>query len=317
MLKVGVRMAHPISCQNLVKKYGDKVAVAGIDLEVEKGICFGLLGPNGAGKTTTVEMLEGLHAPTSGTMKLFGQEWGQGNDQLIREKMGVQLQDTQLADKLTVEEVIRLFRSFYERGRTVESLIELVGLMKERAQRFHTLSGGQKQRVALATALAGDPELLFLDEPTTGLDPRARQALWKVVEQFREEGGTIVLTTHYMDEAAVLCDEIAVMDLGKIIARGSPRALIDSLGEVQFVEFEIATAPDDFSIEKLRQIQGVQNVEERREKYRLTIARDLRALSIVLEALGTLGVTPRGLTTHQATLDDVFLSLTGKELGGD
>jgi len=310
-------MALPISCQNLVKKYGDKVAVAGIDLQVEKGICFGLLGPNGAGKTTTVEMLEGLHAPTAGTMKLFGEEWGRGRDQLIREKMGVQLQDTQLADKLTVEEVIRLFRSFYERGRSVESLIELVGLMKERAQRFHTLSGGQKQRVALATALAGDPELLFLDEPTTGLDPRARQALWKVVEQFREEGGTIVLTTHYMDEAAVLCDEIAVMDLGKIIARGSPRALIDSLGEVQFVEFEIATAPDDFSVEKLRQIQGVQNVEERREKYRLTIARDLRALSIVLEALGTLGVTPRGLTTHQATLDDVFLSLTGKELGGD
>ncbi len=309
-------MTLPISCQNLVKKYGDKTAVAGIDLEVEEGICFGLLGPNGAGKTTTVEMLEGLHSPTSGTMKLFGVEWGTGKDQFIREKMGVQLQDTQLADKLQVVEVIQLFRSFYDRGRDVEELIELVGLSAERNQRFHTLSGGQKQRVALATALAGNPDLLFLDEPTTGLDPRARQSLWKVVERFREGGGTIVLTTHYMDEAAVLCDEIAVMDLGKIIARGSPRALIDSLGEVQFVEFEVARAPDDFSLQKLEEIPSVQSAEVRREKYRLTIGRELSTLTGVLEALARLDIVPRGLTTHQATLDDVFLSLTGRELVG-
>jgi ABC-2 type transport system ATP-binding protein len=307
-------MSPPISCQNLVKKYGDKTAVAGIDLEVREGICFGLLGPNGAGKTTTVEMLEGLHPPTSGTMKLFGLEWGQGKDQLIRDRMGVQLQDTQLADKLTVAEVIRLFRSFYEEGRKVDELVELVGLKAERDQRFHTLSGGQKQRVALATALAGDPDLLFLDEPTTGLDPRARQSLWNVVERFREEGGTIVLTTHYMDEAAVLCDEIAVMDLGKLIARGSPRALIDSLGEVQFVEFEISNAPSDFSLSQLESIPLVKSAELRREKYRLTIGRELRTLTSVLEALEKLHITPRGLTTHQATLDDVFLSLTGKEL---
>lgn len=307
-------MILPISCQNLVKKYGEKTAVAGIDLEVREGICFGLLGPNGAGKTTTVEMLEGLHPPTSGTMKLFGVEWGQGKDQFIRDKMGVQLQDTQLADKLTVAEVIRLFRSFYDEGRQVEELIELVDLKAERDQRFHTLSGGQKQRVALATALAGDPDLLFLDEPTTGLDPRARQSLWRVVERFREGGGTIVITTHYMDEAAVLCDEIAVMDLGKLIARGSPRALIDSLGEVQFVEFEIAGAPADFSLGQLESIPRVQSAELRREKYRLTIGRELSTLTSVLEALEKLNVTPRGLTTHQATLDDVFLSLTGKEL---
>lgn len=304
----------PISCQNLVKKYGEKTAVAGIDLEVREGICFGLLGPNGAGKTTTVEMLEGLHPPTSGTIKLFGIEWDQGKDQLIRERIGVQLQDTQLADKLTVAEVIRLFRSFYAEGRKVDELIELVGLNAERDQRFHTLSGGQKQRVALATALAGDPDLLFLDEPTTGLDPRARQTLWNVVERYREEGGTIVLTTHYMDEAAILCDEIAVMDLGKLIARGSPRALIDSLGEVQFVEFEISTAPSDFSLSQLENIPLVKSAELRREKYRLTIGRELRTLTSVLEGLEKLHITPRGLTTHQATLDDVFLSLTGKEL---
>lgn len=307
-------MTFPISCKNLVKKYGEKAAVDGIDLEVREGICFGLLGPNGAGKTTTVEMLEGLHAPTSGTIELFGVEWGKGKDQFLRDRMGVQLQDTQLADKLKVVEVIQLFRSFYEEGRNVEELIELVDLKSERNQRFHTLSGGQKQRVALATALAGDPDLLFLDEPTTGLDPRARQSLWKVVERFREGGGTIVLTTHYMDEAAVLCDEIAVMDLGKLIAQGSPRALIDSLGEVQFVEFEIASAPDDFSLSRLENIPHVVAAELRREKYRLTMGRDLRTLTSVLEALEHLNVTPRGLTTHQATLDDVFLSLTGKEL---
>jgi ABC-2 type transport system ATP-binding protein len=250
-------------------------------------------------------------------MRLFGKEWGRGEDQSIRERMGVQLQDTQLADKLTVLEVIQLFRSFYDRGRAIEELLELVQLKAERNQRFHTLSGGQKQRVALATALAGDPELLFLDEPTTGLDPRARQTLWKVVEQFREGGGTIVLTTHYMDEAAILCDEIAVMDLGKIIARGSPRALVDSLGEVQFVEFEVATAPEGFSATQLEEIPEVTHVEERRERIRLTISRDLSALTGVLEALSQRNIAPRGLTTHQATLDDVFLSLTGKELVHD
>ncbi len=305
---------NPISCKNLVKRYGEKVAVAGIDLEVRAGTCFGLLGPNGAGKTTTVEMLEGLYPPTSGEMKLFGLSWSEANNRLIRERMGVQLQDTQLADKLTVEEVIRLFRSFYDDGRDVQELLELVRLEPERKQRFHTLSGGQKQRVALATALAGRPELLFLDEPTTGLDPRARQLLWKVVEEFREDGGTVVLTTHYMDEAAVLCDDIAVMDLGKIIAQGSPRALIDSLGQVQFVEFEVGSAPATFDVASLGRSKFVQNVEERRTRIRLTIPRELSALSAVLNEMEASGVVPVGLTSHQATLDDVFLHLTGKEL---
>jgi len=309
--------APPIRCEKLVKRYGDKVAVAGIDLEVRAGICFGLLGPNGAGKTTTVEMLEGLHAPTSGTMRLFGESWGIGKDQWIRDKVGVQLQDTQLADKLTVREVVRLFRSFYQGGKDVEELIRLVHLEAEAEQKFHTLSGGQKQRVALATALAGAPDLLFLDEPTTGLDPRARQTLWKVVEQFREDGGTIVLTTHYMDEAAILCDEIAVMDLGQIIARGTPRSLVDSLGDVQFVEFEVGSAPPGFELAQLQSEPAIQKVEERRGRIRVTIDRALTALAAVIEALEKAQIVPIGLSTHQATLDDVFLHLTGKQLVDD
>ncbi len=307
-------MTSPILCQQLVKRYGEKIAVAGVDLEVRPGICFGLLGPNGAGKTTTVEMLEGLHPPTSGSVELFGLRWGTGHDQELRERIGVQLQETQLADKLTVQEVITLFRSFYQKGKQIAELLKLVELEGERKQKFHTLSGGQKQRVALATALAGAPDLLFLDEPTTGLDPRARQSLWGVVERFREGGGTVVLTTHYMDEAAVLCDEIAVMDTGKLIARGTPRQLIDSLGQVRFVEFEVAEGTAPFTAQDLQGLPAVQKVEDRRGRLRLTIPRELSALTAVLQGLERRGVVPRGLTTHQATLDDVFLALTGKEL---
>jgi ABC-2 type transport system ATP-binding protein len=310
-------MPPPISCTSLVKRYGDKTAVAGINLEIPAGICFGLLGPNGAGKTTTVEMLEGLHAPTSGTIELFGLRWGAGHDQEIRARMGVALQDTQLADKQTVREVLRLFRTFYPGGRNVDEVIQAVNLMPEQNQRFHTLSGGQKQRVALATALVGDPELLFLDEPTTGLDPRARQSLWSIVEEFRGEGGTVVLTTHYMDEAAALCDDIAVMDLGRIIARGSPAELIDSLGDVQFVEFEVGSAPPSFVPDVLSSSRAVRRIEDRRGRLRLTIDRDIEALAAVLSELKERGVVPVGLSSHQATLDDVFLHLTGKELGHD
>ncbi|NLE87735.1 MAG: ABC transporter ATP-binding protein [Myxococcales bacterium] len=303
--------APAIECQALVKHYGSKVAVAGIDLVVQRGQCFGLLGPNGAGKTTTVEMLEGLHPPTSGTIRIFGARWGEGRDQWIRERFGVQLQDTQLADKLTVEEVLTLFRSFYATGRSVSELLALLDLEEERRQQFSRLSGGQKQRVAIATALAGAPDLLFLDEPTTGLDPRARQTLWGVVEAFRSAGGTVLLTTHYMEEAATLCDELAVMDQGRIIARGSPRALIDSLGEVQFVDFESPQTPDSAA---LLALPAVHAVDRRGARYRLRIERSLRALTAVLEELERQGVTPIGLSTHQATLDDVFLHLTGRGL---
>ncbi len=304
--------APAIVCETLIKHYGTKVAVAGINLEVPRGQCFGLLGPNGAGKTTTVEMLEGLHRPTAGTIRLFGIGWGEGKDQQLRERFGVQLQETQLADKLTVEEVLLLFRSFYPRGRNVDELLALLDLQRERRQQFHGLSGGQKQRVALATALAGSPDLLFLDEPTTGLDPRARQSLWAVIEKFRDDGGTVLLTTHYMEEAAYLCDQIGIMDHGKLIARGTPRSLVDSLGEVQFVDFETNEPPDEAA---LRALPSVESVERRGARYRLSVGRTLQALGSVLAELERQNVVPIGLSTHQATLDDVFLHLTGRDLG--
>jgi ABC-2 type transport system ATP-binding protein len=301
--------APAIFCQSLVKCYGDKLAVAGIELTVEVGECFGLLGPNGAGKTTTVEMLEGLTKPDSGKVELFGMAWGDGRDRELQERLGVQLQDTQLADKLLVEEVLRLFRSFYRKGRRVEDLIAELDLSAERKQQYHKLSGGQKQRVALGTALAGDPELLFLDEPTTGLDPRARQSLWRIVQGFQKRGRSVLITTHYMEEAAALCDRIAIMDHGKVIALGTPRSLVDGLGLVQFVEFETKQALDTAAMSALA---PVENVEQRGEGYRLRIARSLSALSAVLAELERQQVTPIGLSSHQATLDDVFLHLTGR-----
>jgi ABC-2 type transport system ATP-binding protein len=303
--------APAIRCQSLVKCYGDKLAVAGIELTVEVGECFGLLGPNGAGKTTTVEMLEGLTKPDSGTVALFGLQWGKGQDRELQERLGVQLQDTQLADKLTVEEVLRLFRSFYRKGRSVDELVRDLDLQAERKQQYHKLSGGQKQRVALGTALAGDPELLFLDEPTTGLDPRARQQLWRIVQGFQSRGRSVLLTTHYMEEAAALCDRIAVMDHGKIIALGTPRSLVDGLGLVQFVEFDTKVAPDEAALSAL---PAVETVARRGDGYRLRIDRSLSALSSVLNELERQQVAPIGLSTHQATLDDVFLHLTGRAL---
>lgn len=303
--------APAIRCQSLVKRYGDKVAVAGIELTVEVGECFGLLGPNGAGKTTTVEMLEGLNQPDSGSVELFGIAWRKGRDRELQERLGVQLQETQLGDKLTVEEVLRLFRSFYRSGRTVNDLIKELDLEAERKLQYFKLSGGQKQRVALGTALAGDPELLFLDEPTTGLDPRARQTLWSIVKRFQSSGRSVLITTHYMEEAAALCDRIAVMDHGKIIALGTPRSLVDGLGLVQFVEFETKQPVDAAALSAL---PAVETVDKRGEGYRLRIDRSLRALSAVLAELERQHVVPIGLSTHQATLDDVFLHLTGRAL---
>src|SRR5512142_1303753 len=259
-------MTDPVVvCRALTKRYGTQLAVNGIDLEIERGECFGLLGPNGAGKTTTVEMLEGLHPPTSGSIQLLGMHWNAGQDHALRQRIGVQLQDTQLADKLHVDEVLTLFRSFYPKGKNTEQLLRLLDLEEHRHQQYSRLSGGQKQRVAVACALVGNPELLFLDEPTTGLDPRARQSLWRVVEQFRNDGGTVLLTTHYMEEAAVLCDELAVMDQGKIIASGTPRSLVDGLGNVQFLEFDTA---DPLEEAALLALPAVEKIECRGQHYR-------------------------------------------------
>jgi ABC-2 type transport system ATP-binding protein len=300
-----------IECTQLVKTYGDKHAVAGIDLTVRAGSCFGLLGPNGAGKTTTVEMLEGLHPPTSGSIRLLGMSWNTGQDHALRQRIGVQLQETQLGDKLHVDEVLTLFRSFYPEGKSTEELLHLLDLEDHRHQQYCRLSGGQKQRVAVACALVGNPELLFLDEPTTGLDPRARQSLWRVVEQFRTDGGTVLLTTHYMEEAAALCDELAVMDHGKIIASGTPRSLVDGLGDVQFLEFETTDPLDEGAF---RALPAIQQIERRGQHYRLRLDRSLAALASVLRVIDEQRATPIGLSTHQATLDDVFIHLTGRGL---
>ena len=216
-------------CTGLQKRYGDVVAVDGLSLSVRRGECFGLLGPNGAGKTTTIEILEGLLAPDAGDVEVLGLRWARHEHEL-RQRLGIQLQETQLADKLTVEETLRLFRSFYRQGRDVAELLQLVELESKRSSWVSKLSGGQKQRLSVACALAGAPDLLFLDEPSTGLDPQSRRQLWGVLERFRSAGGTILLTTHNMDEAEVLCDRVAIVDKGKVIALDTPKALIATLG---------------------------------------------------------------------------------------
>jgi len=224
-----VTSAKALVVRGLRKAYGAVIAVDGLDLEVATGECFGLLGPNGAGKTTTIEICEGLLERDSGDLELLGMTW-ENDAPSLRQRLGIQLQETQLADKLSVRETLRLFRSFYDRGREVDGVIDSVQLGEKCDARIGTLSGGQKQRLAVACALVGDPELLFLDEPTTGLDPQSRRQLWTLIEDFRSSGGTILLTTHYMDEAERLCDRVAIVDHGHVIALGSPQELIDSIG---------------------------------------------------------------------------------------
>ena len=223
-----------VRCEGLRKAYGPVVAVADVTLSVRRGECFGLLGPNGAGKTTTIEILEGLLTPDAGDVEVLGLRWAHHSHDL-RQRLGIQLQETQLPDKLTVVETLRLFRSLYPRGRPVDELLAIVELESKRTSRVGRLSGGQKQRLSLACALAGDPDLLFLDEPTTGLDPQSRRQLWTLLDQFRAAGRTILMTTHYMDEAEFLCDRVAVVDHGRIIALGTPKDLIAKLGAPKVV----------------------------------------------------------------------------------
>lgn len=224
-----VTATNALEVRALKKSYADVVAVDGLDLEVRNGECFGLLGPNGAGKTTTIEICEGLLARDAGDVVVLGQTW-ENDATHLREQLGIQLQDTQLAEKLTVRETLDLFRSFYRRGRNTTDVIDMVELGEKTDARVGTLSGGQKQRLAIACALVGDPELLFLDEPTTGLDPQSRRQLWGLIEEFQSTGRTIVLTTHYMDEAERLCDRVAIVDHGHVIALGSPAELIETIG---------------------------------------------------------------------------------------
>ena len=300
-----------LRCSGLVKRFADVTAVNGLDLEVYAGECFGLLGPNGAGKTTTVEILEGLTPADEGTVELLGQHWNSTDERALRERIGVQLQETQLAEKVTVVETLRLFRSFYNRGHPVDQVIQTVALEEKRNARVGKLSGGQKQRLAVACALVSDPELLFLDEPTTGLDPQARLSLWDVVEKFRAGGGTTLLTTHYMEEATRLCDRVAIMDHGKIIALGTPLELIRSLGADQIIEFRVTKEIAD---DALTSLPAVTNLHKRGEDYSLTVAEMGVALPALLAEIKRQESGLVSLTTHQATLEDVFVSLTGRML---
>ena len=307
-------MPHPaLRLRNLRKAYKDVVAVDGLDLEVYSGECFGLLGPNGAGKTTTIEICEGLTAADSGELEVLGLRWETGANQL-RQRLGIQLQETQLSEKLTVLETVRLFRSFFRQGPQPAEVIGLVQLEEKQMSRVGGLSGGQKQRLALACALVGDPDFLFLDEPTTGLDPQARRQLWELIEQFKSAGRTILLTTHYMDEAERLCDRVAIMDHGKVIALGTPRELIEQMGVEHMVEFSAGTAGKSLETGALRRIDGVREVRSENGTIQMQVVELHRAVPALIEELTRQGIPLTELRTHSATLEDVFVALTGRHL---
>ena len=304
-----------LSLSGLRKAFDDVVAVDGIDLEVQRGECFGLLGPNGAGKTTTIEICESLTTPDAGTVHLLGLGW-QSSATVLRQRIGVQLQETQFPEKLTVEEILRLFRSFFRRGISVEETIRMAQLEEKRRARIGTLSGGQKQRLAMACALVGDPDLLFLDEPTTGLDPQARRHLWDLVDQLRSAGRTIILTTHYMDEAEHLCDRVAIMDQGKIIALGTPQQLIASIGGDHVVEFAVGTETEGerVDVRKLTAIAGVQAHRVDGGQHQLSVVELHTTVPQIFSVLAEMGLKPSEFRTHSATLEDVFVGLTGRNL---
>jgi ABC-2 type transport system ATP-binding protein len=297
--------------RNLRKTYKDVVAVDGIDLEILSGECFGLLGPNGAGKTTTIEICEGLTDPDSGEVEILGMHW-KSEASTLRQKLGIQLQETQLAEKLTVIETLRLFRSFFRQGPGAEEAIRIVQLEEKRDSRVGGLSGGQKQRLALACALVGDPELLFLDEPTTGLDPQARRQLWDLIEEFKAAGRTILLTTHYMEEAERLCGRVSIMDHGKVIAQGTPRELIASIGVEHVVEFSAGSSMPDLA--GIGAMAGVRDVRTENGSVLLQVTELHKAVPELLNELGRQGVPLTELRTHSATLEDVFVHLTGRHL---
>ena len=306
--------ATAVRCRGLWKRYGEVVALAGLELEVRRGECFGMLGPNGAGKTTTVEIFEGLRDADEGDVEVLGERW-RGDGLALRARLGIQLQETKFPDKLRVEEIVTLFRSFYPRGLEVAEVLSRVGLTEKARAQTRTLSGGQKQRLSLACALIGDPELLFLDEPTTGLDPQSRHQTWEIVESLKARGRTVLLTTHYMEEAARLCDRVAIVDHGKVIALGSPRELIAALGAEHVVEFAVDGAAEGALADGLlAALPSVEGVARDGRSYRLTVREVHRAVPALLAALAQRGVDPTHLTTHHATLEDVFMQMTGRRL---
>jgi ABC-2 type transport system ATP-binding protein len=304
-----------IECRDLRKTYDGKVeAVRGLSLEIQAGECFGLLGPNGAGKTTTIEILEGLLAPTSGQVTILGHTW-QKNSREVREWLGISLQETRLSEKLTVRETIELFASFYREPRSADEVLEALQLGEKADAMVGKLSGGQRQRLAVATALVGNPRILFLDEPTTGLDPQSRRQLWELIRNFQRSGGTVLLTTHYMDEAERLCDRLAIIDHGQVIAEGTPPDLIDRLGGHHVVEFEASgSSGDGVALAIWRGLPGVESLRHDNGLVCLTVREPHMTIPALLDAVEKQGSHLLHLTTRQASLEDVFVNLTGRHL---
>jgi ABC-2 type transport system ATP-binding protein len=306
-----------IKCRDLRKTYDGTVkveAVRGLSLEIQAGECFGLLGPNGAGKTTTIEILEGLLDPTSGEVMILGHTW-QKNSREVREWLGISLQETRLSEKLTVRETIELFASFYREPRSADEVLDDLQLGEKADAFVGKLSGGQRQRLAVATALVGNPKILFLDEPTTGLDPQSRRQLWDLIRNFQRGGGTVLLTTHYMDEAERLCDRLAIVDHGQVIAEGTPSDLIDRLGGHHVVEFEASgNSGDGTALESWRTLPGVESVRHDDGLISLTVHEPHLTIPALLDAVEKHGSQLLHLTTRQASLEDVFVNLTGRRL---
>jgi len=308
-----------IRCQGLRKRYksrsGHVDAVNGLDLDVHRGECFGLLGPNGAGKTTTIEIFEGLLDATSGEVEVLGMRWGQ-NDDTLRQQLGISLQETRFPEKLSVYETLVLFRSFYRQGKNPAEVMDAVGLAEKAKAWVGKLSGGQRQRLAVACALVGNPELLFLDEPTTGLDPQSRRQLWEIIRDLGEQGRTILITTHYMDEAERLCGRVAVVDRGKVIAMGSPAELIASLGGEHVVEFAVSNGAT-LAPAELENLPAVREARNESSGIALTVTEPHIAIPALLKELQARGLNLVRLTTRHASLEDVFVHLTGRHLRDD
>jgi len=305
-----------VHCRELRKTYEGKVeAVRGIDLTIYAGQCYGLLGPNGAGKTTTIEILEGLLDASSGTVEILGLNWRE-NAAELRELLGVSLQETRLSEKLTVRETLELFGGFYRNARPVEDVLDELALTEKADAWVGKLSGGQKQRLAIATALVGNPRVLFLDEPTTGLDPQSRRQVWDIVRRFQSEGGTVLLTTHYMDEAERLCDFISIIDHGKVIASGTPAELISGVGGHHRVEFALETEPA-VAAEFWRTLPGVGGVLSEAGVTALTVEEPHLTIPALLTLVEQNGWRLNQLTTRQSSLEDVFVNLTGRRLRED